>query len=164
MKLKFALCSAFVVLCLAGCKSQTTPAVAPAALEDTSIPNLTIIYGSEPVARSLGFVKGKVFRDGQLMKLTGSVKNLSQATFPIGYQVAWTDGDGAPLMNSPSWIRVTLNPRAEKPIVNVAKETRGAQAIVTFKVPADVQIFIPEPDPVEVMKYQQEMAARQSQK
>lgn len=162
MKRTLAFCLFASVLGLSGCQSTSEPQVTPAALEDQSIPNLTIIYGSQPVAHSLGFINGRVQRDGQLMKLTGSVKNLTEGTFPIEYQVVWLDADGAPLMNAPSWTRVTLNPRAEKPVVSIAKETRGSKAIVTFKVPADVQIFIPEPDPVEVMKYQQEMAARQA--
>lgn len=161
MKSKFALCLLAASLVLSGCQSTNVPQITPAALEDQSIPNLTIIYGSQPLAQSLGFINGRVQRDGKLMKLTGSVKNLTEGTFPIEYQVSWVDADGAALMNSPSWNRVTLNPRAEKPIVSLAKEMRGSKAIVTFKVPADIQIFIPEPDPVEVMKYQQEMAARQ---
>ncbi|WP_289171708.1 DUF1425 domain-containing protein [uncultured Parasutterella sp.] len=146
------------VLGLSACATQEPPQ--PVALEDTSVSGLTIIYGTEPLARSVGFLGGKVYQDGSLKRMSGSIKNLTQATFPVEYQVTWHDVNGAPLPNASSWTRVTLNPRAQKPISSFAKGTEGQSAVLTFKVPADVEIFIPEPDPVEVMRYQQEQAAR----
>lgn len=108
------------VLGLSACATQEPP---PVALEDTSVPGLTIIYGTEPLARSVGFIAGKVYQDGSLKRMSGSVKNLTQATFPVEYQVTWHDVNGAPLPNASSWTRVTLNPRAQKPISSFAKGT-----------------------------------------
>lgn len=162
-KIVLVICTA-MTFGLSGCATQEQPAPQPVALEDTSVSGLTIIYGSEPLARSVGFINAKVYQDGALKRMSGSIKNLTQATFPVEYQVTWEDANGAPLPNSSPWNRVTLNPRAQKAISSFAKGVGGDHAVVTFKVPADVEIFVPEPDPVEVMKYQQEQAMRNAAK
>ena len=158
MKNLFTLVLTFATVAfIAGC-ANNPPVATP--LEDHSVPGLTIIYGSEPLAGAVGFINAKVYKDGNLERLSGSVKNLTQTAFTIEYQVIWQDINGSPLPNASPWNRFTLNPRAQKPITSIAKGVDGKTAILTFKVPMDVQIFVPEPDPVEVMNYQQELLRR----
>lgn len=148
---------------LTGCVATTENVVPPVVLEDTSLPGLTIVYGSEDMARSVGVVKPQIIQEGGLMRLTGSIKNLTQYSFPIEYQIIWSDGVGGALPYAPSWQRVTLPGRAQKPFSNFGKDKRAAMATINFRFPKDIEIFVPEPDPMELMKYQQELQARQAQ-
>ncbi|MCD8338972.1 MAG: hypothetical protein LUC43_02045 [Burkholderiales bacterium] len=124
-------------------------------LEDTSIPKLTIIYTNEDVARAVGVINARVQQMGGLERLTGSIKNLSTTQFPIEYQVTWTDAYDGALNSSSPWIRVTLPGRGKKPFSIIGKDPHAALATMTIRVPTDVEIIVPGPDPEEAMQYQQ---------
>ncbi len=137
---------------LVGCASQE-PVVPSAPLEETPQSDIKIIYGLQELANSVKVIEPKVFLDGRLYKFTGSLKNLTSAEFPVEYQVIWKAADGGAAQSPSSWQRVTLYPRSEKPITAIAKDINARSVIVTIKLPQDLQIFIPAPDPIEYENY-----------
>lgn len=141
-----------VVSLLAGCANQQ-PTIPSAPLEEMVQANLKIIYGTPTLANAIKFVEGNVFQDGRLYKCVGSFKNLTSSEFPIEYQVTWKDANGGSVQSPSSWQRVTMYPRSEKPITAIAKDVTARSAIVTIKLPQDLQIFIPAPDPIEYENY-----------
>ena len=159
---KIFIASALSALLLAGC---TTPPPAaepePIQLEVAPCPGVTVTFADENVARGVAVMTARIAKQGTLPQLALTFKNISQIKFPIEYRVEWLDENGAPLMTSSAWQRITLTGSAMKSVSSIGKAQNAQTANVSVRFPIDVEIFVPEPDPVELMQVQQQMQQMQ---
>ena len=113
-------------------------------------------YDNELVARMVEVKNARINTSARLPKLTFQIHNLSSQRLPIEYQIEWRDADGAPLMVSNAWQQVLLSGNTTKAVLSIGKSVNARSAAITLRAPIDAEIFVPEPDPVEQMKLQQQ--------
>lgn len=149
------------LLLSAGCTTPPLPEPSTAAdpvpaLTAQVAPAVTVHYDNELVARALQVVNASMTKSGQLPKLAFSIRNKISERYPIEYQIEWRDADGAPLLVSSAWQQVTLTGNADKAVQSIGKSVNARSAAITIRIPQQVEIYVPEPDPVEQMKMQQQ--------
>ena len=142
---------------LGGCAQQPTepvPEPQPPELVSKVAPDVLVSYENECVSRALSVRSARIVRDGVVPKLIFTIRNNVSDRYPIEYQVEWRDGDGAPIMVSKAWLRVILTGNADKAVVNMAKMKDAVSVAITIRLPREVEIFVPEVDPVQQMQQQ----------
>lgn len=163
------LATATALLTAAGCTTPPLPEPSSAAdpvpaLSTQVAPAVTVHYDNELVARALQVVNASMTKSGQLPKLAFSIRNKISERYAIEYQIEWRDGNGAPLLVSSAWQQLTLTGNGEKAIASIGKSIHAQSAHITIRIPQHVEIFVPEPDPVEQMKLQQQYNQQMMQK
>lgn len=154
MKLKLALI-AIMILLLCACSKKEEPSVPSISLEDRSHPQITIVYASEHVASCVEITDKNMDISRKLPRSIIRVKNRASANLPIEYQFVWLDSYGAPLLSSSAWQRTTLPQNGEKSFVDMGKSLSAKTVTFYVRFPTDVEIWVPAPDPVEMLKQQQ---------
>ena len=152
---------AAAALIAAGCATPPLPAPTEAAdpvpaLTAEAAPGVTVHYDNELTARALAVPSAKITKVGQLPKLAVSIRNRTSERLRIEYQIEWRDADGAPIMVSNAWQQVLLSGNTTKAVLSIGKSVNAQSAAITLRAPIDAEIFVPEPDPVEQMKLQQQ--------
>lgn len=154
-KLLLALFTSSLVLC--ACKT-TVPAAPPEPLllSANVAPGVTAHYDNEIVAQALEVVRANINTSGRLPKLSFQIRNKISQRYPIEYRVEWLDSDGAPLLVSTAWQQVTLSGNSIRGIQSIGKSPDAKSVNISLRIPQPVEIFVPEPDPMEQMKMQQQ--------
>lgn len=145
---------AIMTLILCAC-SKEEPPVQVISLEDRSHPQITIVYASEDVAHYVEIVDKNMDLSRNLPRSIIRVKNRSAASLPLEYQFVWLDDYGAPLLSRSAWQRTTLPQNGEKSFADMGKSPLAKTVTFYVRFPNDVEIWVPTPDPVEMMKQQQ---------
>ena len=153
MKLRF-LSMLLLALALCACVRQEQQ-LQPVQLEDHSHPQITVVYGSESEQACVRVERKTLDDSGKLPRCIIHLKNLTKVKLPVEYQFSWLDAYGAPLQSSSAWQRVTLAQNGEKSLVDMGKSPEARTVIFYLRFPTDVQIWVPTPDPVQVMEEQQ---------
>lgn len=159
-KLCLTLLSGTLILC--GCATNTPPAAAPAQAPEPLLlsanvaPGVAVHYESELVAQALQVVGANINTSNRLPKLSFQIRNKISQRYPIEYRIEWLDANGAPLIVSSAWQQVTLSGNAIRGIQSIGKSPEAKSVNIALRIPQPVEIFIPEPDPMEQMKMQQE--------
>ena len=157
---KISLAAVASALVLAGCAQQPvsqpgTPEPVP-ALSAEIAPGVTVHYDNELVARMIEVKNARINTSARLPKLTFLIHNRSSQRLPIEYQIEWRDADGAPLIVSSGWLQATVSGNTEKAVQSIGKSVDAKSAAVTVRVPNVTEFYSAEPDPVEVMRMQQQ--------
>lgn len=155
MKLRF-LILPLLALALCACVKQEQQPQQPQAvqLEDRSHPRITVVYGGEAEQACVRVERKTLDDSGNLPRCIIQLKNLTTSRLPIEYQFAWLDAYGAPLQSSSAWQRVTLAQNGEKSLVDMGKSPEASTVTFYLRFPTDVQIWVPTPDPVQMMEEQ----------
>lgn len=153
MKLKLVV-MAIMTLILCAC-SKEEPPVQVISLEDRSHPQITIVYASEDVAHYVEIVDKNMDLSRNLPRSIIRIKNRATASLPLEYQFVWLDGYGAPLLSRSAWQRTTLPQNGEKSFADMGKSPLAKTVTFYVRFPKDVEIWVPTPDPVDMMKQQQ---------
>lgn len=159
MKKVLVLAAAVSAVLLSGCATEQ-PAVVqeePVQLVDRSVPNVTFTYATESIARGVKALNARIVQSGQFPKLTFELVNFTQAPYPIEYRIQWMDADGAPVLTTAPWLQTNLSGMEVKPIASLGKQVNAKAAIVTFRFPTSVEIYVPTPDPVEQMRIERQV-------
>lgn len=165
---KIILCSAVALTLLGGCATNEPQQVPqaqpePVLLDVSPAQNVHVTFADENIARGVAVMTARIGQVGTLPQLTLVVKNVTQLKFPIEYQIEWTDENGTPLMTSAAWQRITLTGNMKKSLSNIGKSQDARIANVAIRFPVDIEIYVPEPDPMAQMKLQQEIEQMQLQ-
>ena len=156
-KLCLALACGALVLC--GCQTPapvSAPEPEPLLLSANVAPGVAVHYDHELVASALEVVRANINASGRLPKLTFQIRNKISQRYPIEYRIEWLDADGAPLMVSSAWQQVTLSGNAIRAVTSMGKSPDAKTVNIALRIPQPVEIFVPEPDPMEQMKMQEE--------
>lgn len=151
MKTKLLLAMA-VMLSLGGCASNNTEQEVQVPLEIRSNPQLAIIYSDEMAARALVPMSINVDNSQKLPRAVVRMKNRATIDVPMEYQVQWEDAYGAPIQTKAAWQRMVMPANAEKTIVNLGKSEDAKTATIHIRLATDVEIWVPYPDPVELIR------------
>lgn len=147
---------------LSGCSTMkeqlsASPAeVEPILLSANVAQGVSVHYESELVARALQVVNAKIDTKERLPKLSFQIRNLISQRYPIEYRIEWLDSNGAPLMISSAWQQVTLSGNAIRAVLSIGKSVDAKSVNIALRIPQPVEIFVPEADPMEQMKMQEE--------
>ena len=157
---KLFLIAAASALILVGCAQQPvsqpgTPEPVP-VLSAEIAPGVSVHYDNELVARMVGVQNARINTSARLPKLTFQIRNFSSQRLPIEYQVEWRDADGAPLLVSNGWLQTHLSGNTEKAVQSTGKSVDAKTVAITVRVPNVTQFYSAEPDPVEMMRMQQQ--------
>lgn len=145
---------AIMTLMLCAC-SKEEPPVQTISLEDRSHPQITVVYASEDVAQCVEIADRNMDMSRNLPRCIIRVKNRAAASLPIEYQFVWLDSYGAPLLSRSAWQRTTLPQNGEKSFADMGKSPLAKTVTFYVRFPKDVEIWVPTPDPVDMMKQQQ---------
>src|SRR5574344_71639 len=154
----FSLCLAVLVSSnLIGCNSTTDVEQQPyVPLEIQANELVKVIFDSELVANSVGIQSASIDKATGSSRAIVNIKNTAGVPWTIEYQTTWYDNIGVPQQSSASWKRKSLPANGEFTILDMAKQPDLTNVKLHFRVPSDVEIWIPKENPIEKYKQQQQ--------
>ncbi len=144
-----------IALSIVACNSTSDNVLPPVDLELQVTPEIRIVYDSDLLARSVGIDSSSVDTTKGTPRAVINIKNTAGVAYTIEYQVVWMDEFGAPQQSSSSWARKSMPQNGEYNIVSMAKEPNMKKVKVHFRLPSDVEIWIPRPNPIQEYHNQQ---------
>ena len=125
-------------------------------IENTYIPlefqvnkSIKVIFDSQLLVKSVGLASSKITTGNGAIKSIVEIKNIAGVPYTVEYQTIWYDADGVPQQSSPSWKRKSLPANGEFTIVDVAKQPNLNNIKLYFRLPSDVELWVPVPNPIE---------------
>lgn len=148
-----------LILCLslAACGQSGKPRIvkedSPAKVEmgkdyysDYSHPRVAIHYGSKNIYKWIDIVNPRMGSAGNLAKFAITIRNNTQNTLPVEYQITWLDREYFPLpVSTAAWNRFDLAENADKQIVSVAKMPEAYYVQIELRGAKDIKILVPLP-------------------
>ncbi len=146
----------FTSTAMVGCASTESDALTPLLpLESQISGQIKVIYDSQVMAQSVGVESANIDNLTNSPRLVTNIKNIAGVPYTIEYQTVWANSVGVTQQSSASWKRKSLPANGEFSIVDMAKEPNLTNVKIYFRIPSDVEIWSPIPNPLQEYYQQQ---------